>query len=65
MKDSRRGFTLVFVDGHNSPSCVNVLSWLADQEDIVTIPKGVSLYLRLTSLEPLQFYNISEFLLFL
>ena len=66
---------LVCRDGYNSPSCVDVPSWLTDRGDITTIPKGWELVSGPGSVvqaldipghhfEPFQLHNVSAFRLF-
>jgi hypothetical protein len=62
---------LVCRDGYNSPSCVDVPSWLTDRGDITTIPKGWELVSGSVvqaldipghHFEPFQLHNVSDFL---
>lgn len=63
---------LVCKDGYNSPSGVDVPSWLTDRGDITTIPKGWELVSGSVQVvqaldipghhfEPFQLHNVSDF----
>ena len=72
---SLRLICLVCRDGYNSPSCVDIPSWLTDREDmdITTILKGWELVSGSVvqaldipghHFEPFQLHNVSEFRFF-